>query len=91
MPGQALFIFSGLGVPLLAASSWDQGGAGGDVGGFDGVGGGEGRLDICQKIYTTGFSDRKFYTLKVCNMRLFLLKKKLLKCSNLVAFLLEIN
>ena len=34
------------------------------------------RLEICQKIYTTGFSDQKFHTLKVRNLRLFLLKKK---------------
>ena len=27
-----------------------------------------GRLEICQKIYTTGFSDQKFYTLKVTNL-----------------------
>ena len=29
------------------------------------------RLEICQKIYTTGFSDQKFYTLKLRNLRLF--------------------
>ena len=44
------------------------------------------RLEICQKIYTTGFSVQKFYTLKVRNLRLFLLKKKQRKCINLVAF-----
>ena len=33
------------------------------------------RLEICQKIYTTGFSDQKFYTLKMRNLQLFLLKK----------------
>ena len=49
------------------------------------------RLEICQKIYTTGFSDQKCYTLKVCNLGLFLLKKKQRKCINLVAFLFELN
>ena len=49
------------------------------------------KLEICQKIYTTGFSDQKFYTLKVRNLQLFLLKKKQRKCINLVAFLLEFN
>ena len=49
------------------------------------------RLEICQKIYMTGFSGQKFYTLKVRNLQLFLLKKKQRKCINLVAFLLEIN
>ena len=49
------------------------------------------RLEICQKIHTTGFLDQKFYTLKVRNLQLFLLKKKQRKCINLVAFLLEIN
>ena len=49
------------------------------------------RLEICQKIYTTRFSDQQFYTLKVHNLQLFLLKKKQRKCINLVAFLLEIN
>ena len=29
------------------------------------VGGGTGRLEICQKIYMTEFSGQKFYTLKV--------------------------
>ena len=32
------------------------------------------RLEICQKIYTTGFSDQKFYTLKVRNLRQFFTK-----------------
>ena len=32
-------------------------------------------LIFVKKIYTTGFSDQKFYTLKVHNLRLFLLKK----------------
>ena len=49
------------------------------------------RLEICQKIYTTGFSVQQFYTLNVRNLRLFLLKKKQRKCINLVAFLLEIK
>ena len=34
------------------------------------------RLEICQKIYTTGFSRQKFYTLKVRKLRLFLQQKK---------------
>ena len=34
------------------------------------------RLEICQKIYTTGFSGQKFYPLKVRKLRLFLLKEK---------------
>ena len=29
------------------------------------------RLEICQKIYTTGFSGQKFYTLKVRNATIF--------------------
>ena len=41
-----------------------------------------GRLDICQKNYTTGFLDQKFYTLKVRTLQLFLLKKKQRKCIN---------
>ena len=49
------------------------------------------RLEICQKIYMTRFSVQKFYTLRVRNLRLFLLKKKQRKCINLVAFLLEFN
>ena len=49
------------------------------------------RLEICQKIHMTGFLVQKFYTLKVRNLRLFLLKKKQRKCINLVAFLLKIN
>ena len=40
-----------------------------------------GRLEICQK--TTGFSDQKFYTLKVRNLRLFLLKEKQRKCIDI--------
>ena len=44
------------------------------------------RLETCQKIYTTGFWDKKIYTLKVQNFRLFLLKKKQRKCINLVTF-----
>ena len=34
------------------------------------------RLDICQKIYTNKFSGKKFYTLTVQKLWLFLLKKK---------------
>ena len=49
------------------------------------------RLEICQKIYTTRFLGQNFYTLKVCTLRLFLLKKKKRKCINLVAFLLKFN
>ena len=49
------------------------------------------RLEICQKIYMTGFSGQKFYTLKVHILQLFLLKKKQCKCINLAAFLLEFN
>ena len=49
------------------------------------------RLEICQKIYTTGFSGQIFYTVKVRQLRLFLLKKKQRKCSDLGAFLLEFN
>ena len=45
-----------------------------------------GRLEICQKIYTTGFSGQKFYTLKVRKLRLFLLKKKQRKCINISYF-----
>ena len=29
------------------------------------------RLEICQKIYTTGFSGQKFFTLKVRNATIF--------------------
>ena len=47
------------------------------------------RLEICQKIYTTGFSGQKFYTLNVRKFRLFLLKKKQRKCINLAVFLLN--
>ena len=42
-----------------------------------------GRLEICQKIYMTGFSGQKFYTLKVRKLRLFLLKEKQHKCINI--------
>ena len=38
------------------------------------------RLEICQKIYTTGFSGQKFYPLKVRKLRLFLLKEKQCIC-----------
>ena len=38
-------------------------------------GGHTSRLKICQKIYTTGFSAQKTYTLKVLKFRLILLKK----------------
>ena len=38
------------------------------------------RLEICQKIYTTGFSGQNFYTLKVRKLRLFLLKEKQCIC-----------
>ena len=51
-----------------------------------------GRLEICQKIYTTRFFGQKLYTLKVSKLQQFLLKKKQRKCINiiiLVAFLLE--
>ena len=44
------------------------------------------RLGICQKIYTTKFSGRKIYTLKVRKFRLFLLKKKLRKCIYITYF-----
>ena len=44
------------------------------------------RLDICQKIYTTRFSGKKFYTLKVHKIWLFLLKKKQRKCINISYF-----
>ena len=47
------------------------------------------RIEICQKINTTGFSDQNFYTLKVRKLRLFLLKKKQRKCIDLIAFVLE--
>ena len=52
------------------------------------------RLDICQKLYTTQFLGKQFYTLKVQNFGLFLLKKKQHKCidiSNLSDFLLKFN
>ena len=52
------------------------------------------RLDICRKIYTTGFSGKQFYTLKVQKFRLFSLKKNsanALTSVILVAFLLEFN
>ena len=38
------------------------------------------RLEICQKLYMTGLSGRNFYTLKVRNLRLHLLKKKEYEC-----------
>ena len=38
------------------------------------------RLEICQKIYTTGFSGQKFYTLKVRKLWPFLLTMKQCKC-----------
>ena len=44
------------------------------------------RLDICQKIYTTEFLGQKFYTLKVCKLRLFLIKKEQQKCINVSYF-----
>ena len=37
-------------------------------------------LRFVKKIYTTGFSGKKFYTLKVRKLRLFLLKEKQCKC-----------
>ena len=37
-------------------------------------------LRFVKKIYTTGFSGQKFYTLKVRKWRLFLLKEKQRKC-----------
>ena len=43
-------------------------------------------LDICQKIYTTRFLCKKFYTLKVRKIWLFLLKKKQRKCINISYF-----
>ena len=52
------------------------------------------RLDICQKIYTTGFSGKKIYTLKVHKFQLFLLKKKQRNCIDISYFssvLLEFN
>ena len=45
-----------------------------------------GRLEICQKIYTTGFVGNKFYTLKKCILRRFLLKKRQRKCINISYF-----
>ena len=44
------------------------------------------RLDICQKLYTTQFLGKQFYTLKVQNFGLFLLKKKQHKCINIKYF-----
>ena len=41
------------------------------------------RHEICQTFYTTGFSGRKFYTLKVHALRLFLLTIKQCKCINI--------
>ena len=49
------------------------------------------RLEIYQKIYTTIFSDQKFYTQKVPNLRLFLLKKKQCNFINLVVFFVRIE
>ena len=45
------------------------------------------RHEICQTFYTTGFSGRKFYTLKVHALRLFLLTIKQCKCIDLGPFL----
>ena len=39
------------------------------------------RLEICQKNYTTEFSGKKFYTLKVHKLQLFLLKRNSQKAS----------
>ena len=44
------------------------------------------RLEICQKIYTTGFFSQKFYTLKVHKLQRFLRKKKQRKCINISHF-----
>ena len=44
------------------------------------------RLEICEQIYTTRFLGQKFYTLKVCKLRWFLLKKELRKCINISYF-----
>ena len=44
------------------------------------------RLEICQKIYMTGFFGQKSYTLKVRKLRRFLLKKKQRKCINVSYF-----
>ena len=41
------------------------------------------RLEICQKIYTTGVFGQKFYTLKVRKLQLILLKRKQRKCKGL--------
>ena len=41
------------------------------------------RLEICQKIYTTGFSGQKFYTLKVPKLQML---KKQRKCINISYF-----
>ena len=49
------------------------------------------RLEICQKIYTTGFLVQKNYTLKLREVRLFLPKKKQCKLINLGVFLLKFN
>ena len=43
------------------------------------------RLEICQNIYTTELLAKKFYTLKVRKLRLFLLQKKR-KCFNITYF-----
>ena len=45
-----------------------------------------GRLEICQKIYTTRFSGQKFYTLKVRKLRLFFTKNKQRKFINISYF-----
>ena len=44
------------------------------------------RLEICEKIYMTGFFGQKIYTLKVRKLRQFLLKKKQRKCINISHF-----
>ena len=44
------------------------------------------RLEICQKIYTTGFFGQQFYTLKVRKLWRFSLKKKQRKCINIGYF-----
>ena len=52
------------------------------------------RLEICQKIYMTGFFGQKFYTIKVRKLRRFLLKKKQHECTNISyfsLFLLDFN
>ena len=52
------------------------------------------KLEICQKIYTAGFFGQKFYTLKVCKLREFPLKKNnvnALISGILVAILIEFS